>query len=1005
MPADVVTLELQYSAAKFLAMATEKIKEQFKLPYLSGLPGPGGVTYYIDRVEFGNALLNLEKSASYNILSDYLGVRRFDKVDGKQLRVLQRATIFLVKEQDLVQAGAAAPPSTRIPIAVTAAFRMSLGLFPVEGADFGTGQPYLYVDFDELLGVPSEIQQVIQPFLPSLTKGLSRAEALLGSMPSAPPFPTLFANGGIMADESLSRVSILLTSGVGGFADIALKFFWEPFFNGKMTEDILQGKDFALAINKRVFEEFISRKILDTVSDPDFLGKSDPSLKGKKAYLHANTFNKVGWSTPLHYHIEFHLDLPKGCDPIDIGADTTVDLFFFNATLLGFTDFGVAVIAGNTLIVEVFQETKISDWDKVACAAFFAFFAALGAPLLQGVVFPVMADPVVAVALPFVVFGSVFAVLSPSFKGGNLPVPNVKKISDGHWVINYSMQQLKQQAGVTLEQLVGLNRHLLLQGTQSVSVKKPAQLQVDVTPFQLGLRSVFTCDGPTNDKIADKIRKDPMSYLLAGATIRLTRQGDLPLVINDLQILNDGTHKNKVFSASTEQTGPNEYLVSLDFNFNKARPVIVNGNLFPGYFDNPYRCIVLIETTAGARIITFDPVKMPTTTELDELIQTAETLATIICNKMIVDLNQGINVEWLIDPDPSELLSRLVLVSLAGLTAGSQVQLEAPGGQVIDQSAVDRNGRAQVSGLTAAASLTLRGGGGLQVQGLSAQSAGGPGGAAAIPTQVSIRQSGLRQLGRIELPGGLLGFELLALRGVRTLLCVLPGEICLYDASDPQLPRLARRWRVDSVIGAFTSGETIYAWGDCGLTVWDPEGAKEHAGCHFPDERPIRAAAVSSGFVCLLAGDRLAVYDRRFTRLAAIPAAEAVTLASSCGALVIAYRERIDVLTLDSPQAPRVIASWPISDIQSLAAITGFSRPCALLARDAAGKQYLLDVSATGSDPGILATYDTSLWFADYHRDGNLLVQAPLSASAIDLYAEARTESRSVAMRTASGIA
>ena len=73
MPTDVVTLELQYSAAKFLAMTTEKVKEQFKLPYLSGLPGPGGVTYYVDRVEFGSALLNIEKSASYNILSDYLG--------------------------------------------------------------------------------------------------------------------------------------------------------------------------------------------------------------------------------------------------------------------------------------------------------------------------------------------------------------------------------------------------------------------------------------------------------------------------------------------------------------------------------------------------------------------------------------------------------------------------------------------------------------------------------------------------------------------------------------------------------------------------------------------------------------------------------------------------------------------------------------------------------------------------------------------------------------------
>src|SRR5262249_3686272 len=273
--------------------------------------------------------------------------------------------------------------------------------------------------------------------LPSITSGLSRAEALLGSMPSAPPFPTIFANCGIMAAESLSSVSVLLTSGVasGVGIDIALKFFWEPFFNGKLSEDLLQGKDFALAINKTVFEQFIIRKVLDTVSDPDFLGNSDPSLKGKKAFLHANTFNEAGWTTPLHYHIKFHLDLPKGCDPIDIGADVTVDLFFFNASLQGFTDFGVAVIAGNKLVVEVFQESKISDWDKVACVGFFAFFFALGAPLLAGVVFTGPLTPLVAVAIPIVVFAVIFDKLSPSFKGGNLPIQNVKKISDGHWVI------------------------------------------------------------------------------------------------------------------------------------------------------------------------------------------------------------------------------------------------------------------------------------------------------------------------------------------------------------------------------------------------------------------------------------------------------------------------------------------------------------------------------------------------------------------------------------------
>src|SRR5262249_11905488 len=163
-------------------MTTEKVKEQFKLPYLSGLPGPGGVTYYVDRVEFGSAILNIEKSASYNILSDYLGGKRFDKVDGRQLQVLQKATIFLVKEHDLFQSGSGCPPATRISITVTAAFRVSLGLFPVEGAEFGTGTPYLYVDFDELIGVPSELRQVIKPFLPSITSGLSRAEALLGSM-------------------------------------------------------------------------------------------------------------------------------------------------------------------------------------------------------------------------------------------------------------------------------------------------------------------------------------------------------------------------------------------------------------------------------------------------------------------------------------------------------------------------------------------------------------------------------------------------------------------------------------------------------------------------------------------------------------------------------------------------------------------------------------------------------------------------------------------------------
>jgi hypothetical protein len=141
-------------------------------------------------------------------------------------------------------------------------------------------------------------------------------------------------------------------------------------------------------------------------------------------------------------------------------------------------------------------------------------------------------------------------------------------------------------------------------------------------------------------------------------------------------------------------------------------------------------------------------------------------------------------------------------------------------------------------------------------------------------------------------------------------------------------------------------------------------------------------------------------YNSSFTRLGEAPAVDAVTLASICGVLVIAYPDRVDVLTLESSRTPRVVASWPITGIQSFFSVTGFSRPCALIARDVAGTHYLLDVSATASDPGILATYNVSPWFAEHHRDNNLLVKAQRSATAIDLYVEARTESRSVAVKT-----
>jgi hypothetical protein len=975
MPSNLVTLELQYEAGKFLAQITEAIKDQFKLPYLPGLSGPNGATYYVDRVEFGTSALDIQKPESYYILTMHAQGPGYEKVSGKRLRVLQKATIYLVKEQDLIQAGAAAPLQTRLAIPITVAFRFMVAILPTEGGDFGTGVPYLYIDFDEILGLPAAIEQAIKPFLPSITNSLSKARPLLDSMPSGSGFPTTFSNAGMMADEGLSRVSIVLTSGIHDPYNISLNYFWEPFFNGKLSEDLLQGKDFALALNKRGFEEYVTRTIYDVVSDPDFLGK-DPQLKGQKAYLHNNSFSEVGWASPLHYHIKFHLDLPKGCGLIDIGADVKIDLFFFNTSLLGFVDKGSVVLAGDKLDVEVFQDSEISDWDKFACTTLL-ILAGLAARILTSAL-PFWAGIPLYVYILINLLRGIFALFSSS-KMPDKPVPNAKKIADGHWLLEYSVSKLKE-GGISLDLLVGMERHLVLRGTQTITVKKPAELQVDVYPFQFGLRNVFTCDKDTNAKIANDIQKNPASYLLASASIDLKSpvKGYTPLGLIGVQILNDGTHSNKVFSASSQQTGPGSFTVTLDFDFPKA----VSNT--PSYFDDAYRCIVLIQTTAGARIITFDPIKMPSASEIDDLIDSAENLTLGICQKFTVGLNQGIHIDWLVDPDPTDLVSRLWVVSLGALSPASPIQMEGPGGELIDLALADRNGRVVLSGLTDTKSVVIRGG----TAGATAR--------AGIARQAVVRQSGLRQLGSIQLPSALRGFWLGALGGRRAMLCVTPEDLRVYDTSDAQQPQLVQRRAQEGLAGALVARETVYAWGDCGLTIWNPGTAFPSAFCSTPDDRPVRAMAAVSGLLYLLTQDKLVVLDRGLARLTHLPVPGAVALAATGGMLVIAYPDRVDVLGLDRPGAPRVAGSWPLPGVYGFAAITGFDLPSALIAQDSAGRAHLLDVSASSAEPGVLATYDAPPWFIDYYRNGNLLVRAPLGASTIDLIVETPSVSRTI---------
>ena len=144
------------------------------------------------------------------------------------------------------------------------------------------------------------------------------------------------------------------------------------------------------------------------------------------------------------------------------------------------------------------------------------------------------------------------------------------------------------------------------------------------------------------------------------------------------------------------------------------------------------------------------------------------------------------------------------------------------------------------------------------------------------------------------------------------------------------------------------------------LLTWSDRGLIYNGGCI--DTTPIRDVVVCKGYFYALTEREIIIFDHLLRRAGTVAIEAALNLVGAGTHLVVAYRDRLDVLDLTTPSAPRAVGQVGIRTVRCLepAAFGGTSQ--SVLVETGDGHFSLVD--AANGQPRITATYMARPWFA-----------------------------------------
>jgi hypothetical protein len=766
----------------------------------------GPVQLAIDHFEFGQGEIRHNTPATvavYDMVDD-----KMTGVDGFQTQLAQQVIVYLTTVNDVMLHPNGSP-------AIILAFPFSI-LFDIDlythSSSPGNPSPdagncYLNFQLDSVTpllppSIPPNFDPGNTPFPVALSDVLSKLTDIVGAQFPRPALALrqiagllpgsnpVLLNAGVSVDAQNQVVDLRVE--IGETANINE---WSNFYKG-FIDDRMQGADWALFVQKGYLEIVLQTLAADAL---DAFQPGNPQI-----FVTCTYSNPASTVATLTVVVEGVDDL---FGPIVIDGKASVPI-------------EASVPALDVLQADIYLP-DLKELAQSIVAPFESIFRSFLGPL-----------------------GSWLSGLIDS------AIAQIKDPDFGPACSRYSPEKIRCQvlapipafpvgASVRVTELLALDEGVSLAGSISFERYAYGPFSFRVQEFRWDVPSV-SCSA-ADQALVSAFGNSPEGFRILWGNAYLDQQGTAPITICSARVVDDSL-------GAFPQNG-----VIVD---NQSARIALGFPILPdAYYSNgPYPCDLLVATTAGLRLVRFQPeVARP---DLDKL-RAVWDEKMVSCKQLIdpwFQLHRGYNPHWSPYPPPFD---RTVFhwweVNITGFNSGEGAALQYQGQELMHATSVAGSVRmtALVSpGGATEMSILPR----LHDRALGTEAFTGDRG-------IAVRQQNVVSEGTISLASPCKRLLAAPVNGSNCVIAVLQDAVAAYDVSMPLRARPAGFWRADHVRGVVPFDGGLLIYGAEGALRIDRKGAV-HAVANQCALATALDVVASSGFLYAVVPDGLEVLSR-----------------------------------------------------------------------------------------------------------------------------------------------
>ena len=750
----------------------------------------------------------------------------------------QAISVILVTETDLAAAGPNAAPSISLPLTITFDLR-----FDVVGG--GTALTLTYQSVSSVAPDPriALLDAVLKQKLPPQTTSLDLAALVDGLGVTGAPAA---AGANLLADGETIEFRLEMTSTQGSNNQLA----WEDFYNNGPDRDFHDTDDWAVWVSVDGLEQSIAKDFTD-------------GLQANSATFDLVSDVEVAWQPgePPKLVVTFNGDAIDACicfwNSIDVNTDVTVTITFS--------------IDQGDIRYDIHLDYSANGLQLFCCEVTSAlFWPFVGAEMLGGgtidignFIEGILGGPLLVFIAAIVVASSQSAPIPTSALPGTctkdsdtdthclIPVPSGATPPSPCVPPSIETRALKRIFGIG-EGLV-LPGRMVLTGSDDIHTATQPVLDCVVSDFAW-LFPDPTCSGIDGE-------------LTMSATVTLSSTQEIPLRLCSVTAIGDTAAAYQPYVTVTFSYCPMVATVHVDV---------------PAWDSTTGPCQLLLQTTAGVRIITLDAVTSLTPAQIQAFDDIVKKWRLVHCYTKLDDWYRHFrrfNPKWSVDPpnyevDPAREAHGWE-VAIGGAITGDTIALFGASGERLTAGQVDAAGNLRLGTFTlpaaqAGAAAAAMGAAPAEVAVATSDAAelaiqrlregSDAEGGQPLAVQLLIQQILLVEQAQILVGREPVAVYLTAVDGRHVLVAAHRGGVSAYDISNAAAPRLIRQ-HLAEVRGARRGPGNR-------LLSWDADGVLEHTArttrrvVHAREVDDVRFDA-ALGWV-VRSGGELSVHDERW---------------------------------------------------------------------------------------------------------------------------------------------